>query len=1024
MKFASKRLSLPITTFTTLVLLSACVVYSAEKQNAGWENKGNKIVNGSRSSVDHKQLVEISANLKKILGARVDSSYQLSLTSHLKNALSTLNPSSLSLAQALSKRNLPNDIKIKWREKNETPVFVSGNGLKKYSLTSAKSTAEAVLSFIDSNKVVFKLDSPSEELFVMEELIDKLGNRHIKFGQIYQGIKLWGHDLVAHFDTEGGLYFLNARYSPTPTEIDINAGRISQNRAVEIASENLSETVAIRQLSQNVKNLLDYDKPETELFIWINDNTQQPHLIWHVQIRPNIRDHWYYFIDAISGEILEKYNNTKTDGPAVAAATDLNGVVQTINTYLVGTLYYLIDGSRPMWVPGQTNIVNKPLGALWTQDFNHTDNGPWENVTSSNNTWSDPVSVSAHYNVGRTFEYFNTTFGRNAINDSGSTIISIIHATENGQSSGNAGWGAPIMYYGDGDSCFYPLAGALDVAAHEMTHGVIDYTVNLDYKFQTGALNESFADVFGAMVDRDNWLIGEDVVRASCFPSGALRNLADPHNGGTSLSDRGWQPAHMDEFLVLTFEQDNGGVHINSGIPNRAAYLIGSTIGKDKLEQIYYRILDVRYLNSQAQFVDMRIAAIRSATDLYTDPSNEVDVVRSAFDLVGIFDGPGTEPPPDILPVTGEEWVAVVNAEPNDNSLYRVSPDLVGPVIEQLTTTQVFNFTSCPITADREGTNIIFVDTSHFLRAIFTDGSGEAVISSTGEWWSVALSPDGTKLAATSIYVDSSMYIFDFENPDSSKVIHLYSPTTAEGVTSQTVLFADALEWNLTGEYVLYDAFNSIPQQGGGSVSYWDINIVEVRSEQIFRVMALPPEGVQIGNPSFASTNDIVFAFDILDANSGSNYVAAVNLFNVQLEVVESNGSSIGFPDYSPDDSKIVFQREVSGVKTLRQIDMNSDKITAIGSSISWLSEASLPNWFVIKASCCQGIRGDIDGNGTNADILDLTYMIDDIFRGGPASPCEEEADLDGNGIPSNVLDLTYLIDDIFRGGPDPVSCN
>ncbi|MCH9024736.1 MAG: hypothetical protein IH931_05310, partial [candidate division Zixibacteria bacterium] len=73
--------------------------------------------------------------------------------------------------------------------------------------------------------------------------------------------------------------------------------------------------------------------------------------------------------------------------------------------------------------------------------------------------------------------------------------------------------------------------------------------------------------------------------------------------------------------------------------------------------------------------------------------------------------------------------------------------------------------------------------------------------------------------------------------------------------------------------------------------------------------------------------------------------------------------------------------------------------------------------------SCCIGIRGDINGDGINANVLDLTYMIDDIFRGGPASPCEEEADLDGNGISSNILDLTYLVDDIFRGGQDPVSC-
>jgi Zn-dependent metalloprotease len=112
-------------------------------------------------------------------------------------------------------------------------------------------------------------------------------------------------------------------------------------------------------------------------------------------------------------------------------------------------------------------------------------------------------------------------------------------------------WNGRFMTYGDGDKAFKPLAGSLDVAAHEMTHGVVGNTVKLEYKYESGALDESLADVFAAFVDREDWQIGEEVAVRDTFPSGALRDLANPHNGGTNLDDNGWQPAHLNEFQIL-----------------------------------------------------------------------------------------------------------------------------------------------------------------------------------------------------------------------------------------------------------------------------------------------------------------------------------------------------------------------------------------------------------------------------------------------------------------------------------------
>jgi Zn-dependent metalloprotease len=115
------------------------------------------------------------------------------------------------------------------------------------------------------------------------------------------------------------------------------------------------------------------------------------------------------------------------------------------------------------------------------------------------------------------------------------------------------------MWYGNGDQTFTELAGGLDVGGHEMTHGVIEQTANLEYQYESGALNESFADVFAVCIDRGDFKIGEDVVRPLTTTDGCLRNMQFPNSSTPS------QPKHVSEQYFGT--QDNGGVHINSGIP-------------------------------------------------------------------------------------------------------------------------------------------------------------------------------------------------------------------------------------------------------------------------------------------------------------------------------------------------------------------------------------------------------------------------------------------------------------------------
>ena len=131
------------------------------------------------------------------------------------------------------------------------------------------------------------------------------------------------------------------------------------------------------------------------------------------------------------------------------------------------------------------------------------------------------------------------THGRNSINDRGSNIVSFVDvADENGGSMENAFWDGQYIYYGNGGNTFKELARSLDVAGHEISHGVVQTTANLEYQGESGAMNEAFADIFAVMITRDNWAIGEEVVNPNVFRGGALRSLSDPCLLYTSPSPR------------------------------------------------------------------------------------------------------------------------------------------------------------------------------------------------------------------------------------------------------------------------------------------------------------------------------------------------------------------------------------------------------------------------------------------------------------------------------------------------------
>ena len=248
---------------------------------------------------------------------------------------------------------------------------------------------------------------------------------------------------------------------------------------------------------------------------------------------------------------------------------------------------------------------------------------------------SDVNANQAFDGARDTLSFYAEVLGRNGIDDAGMDVISSVHVTDQlGHAWENAAWISTQMVYGDGGRLFRvgSLTSAVDVIGHELTHGVTQFTAALEYRSQSGALNESFSDVFGSMIKQHvlgqtaataDWLIGAGLLVDT--DAKALRSMMDP---GTAFPDDP-QPGKMSDYVELpeTERGDNGGVHLNSGIPNRAFALAATKLeghSWDRAGRIWYKTLTER-LHPNSQFMDAAQATLDVAEELF--PGGEVRAV-------------------------------------------------------------------------------------------------------------------------------------------------------------------------------------------------------------------------------------------------------------------------------------------------------------------------------------------------------------------------------------------------------------
>ncbi|MCA1580449.1 MAG: M4 family metallopeptidase [Acidobacteria bacterium] len=255
----------------------------------------------------------------------------------------------------------------------------------------------------------------------------------------------------------------------------------------------------------------------------------------------------------------------------------------------------------------------------------------------------DATADEAYDGAGATFDLYFDAWGRNSVDDRGMRLDSSVHY---GSGYDNAFWNGTQMVYGDGDGkLFTRFTVAIDVIGHELTHGVTAHEANLEYQDQPGALNESISDVFGSLVKQRalqqtaisaDWLIGAGLFTKRVAGM-ALRSLETP---GTAYDDpvlgKDPQPGHMSDYVETS--DDDGGVHINSGIPNRAFYLAATAIGGfawEKAGRIWYVALRDRFRKT-TDFAQAARLTAAVAEELYGKAGREAAAVRDAWSAVGL----------------------------------------------------------------------------------------------------------------------------------------------------------------------------------------------------------------------------------------------------------------------------------------------------------------------------------------------------------------------------------------------------
>ena len=472
-----------------------------------------------------------------------------------------------------------------------------------------------------------------------DTVVDADGTQHVRINRKFRGLRVLGGDMVLHVGGHGVLGGVTKSM-----RLAINAAK----KAGFSGGTAISTALGAYPGSTNgtVPELIIYARGDI------------PTLAYDVRIFSTRTDglpsQMHVIVDASTNRILEAWDDVQAVAATGSGKSLFAGTV-AITTDLSNKTYTLKDPTR-----GNQQTVN----------MNNTLIGSGTAYTSTTNSWGDgknstttpgkqTVGVDAHYAMSKAWDYFKNVHGRNGIANNGVGVLSNVHY---GTKFNNAFWldACFCVSFGDGDGTTYNPFVSLDIAAHEMTHGITSRTANLTYSGESGGLNEATSDIFGAAVeyyaanstDAGDFLIGEKIKKKGTL---YFRSMITPSADGYSADC--WYPT-VGNLLV----------HQSSGVANHFFYLLSqgtksgspsktclssntrvatgtgtlTGITRAKAEKIWYRALTV-YMTSSTNYAAARVATVKAATDLYGATSSETNAVKAAWSAVLVNDTTGDD---------------------------------------------------------------------------------------------------------------------------------------------------------------------------------------------------------------------------------------------------------------------------------------------------------------------------------------------------------------------------------------------
>lgn len=474
------------------------------------------------------------------------------------------------------------------------------------------------------------LRATGADAFVVRDVIlDKDGSSHVRMDRSIAGLKVLGGDVVVH-QTKDGAW---------------KGASLSLKQPADVG-----RTPKISVATATGKALAKGYKAEGKPPLVIEARKGAPRLAYLVTTLGTQPDgtpsHITTTVDALTGAQLVREQHIETatgDGRSLYSGTvpvdttaATGGFTLTDAVRGGGTTLDAQNKTDSLWC--QIFGIGCPVAAKFTDADNH-----WGNGTNADRA---TAAVDAHYGAATTFDYFKNNHGRNGIFNNGKGVPSRVHY---GVNYVNAFWDGKQMTYGDGDGVVAGPLVSIDVAGHEMSHGVTSATANLTYSGESGGLNEATSDIFGTLVefyanngsDPGDYYIGEEIMK----DRPALRYMDKPSKDGKSVDcyysgvgnlDVHYSSGVANHFAYLASE--GTGAKVFGGLQHNSTSCNGSTvtgIGRDKVGKIWYRALTT-YMTTSTNYAQARTATLNAATDLYGANSPERAGIAAAWSGVSV----------------------------------------------------------------------------------------------------------------------------------------------------------------------------------------------------------------------------------------------------------------------------------------------------------------------------------------------------------------------------------------------------